>query len=166
MHYARRTPQALHEEHMSTLGTLEKLEGFLARNRPSAVPNAADPGIASLLGLIAALADGEVSGHFKFEEDELFPLLTARGEGDIGTLLADEHATILPLARELATLAQAARAEGFAGRWANFHRLGFELIERMMGHIQKEEMALLPLLEDALDDDADERLASAYALTR
>lgn len=167
MQYARCVPQSLHEEHMATLGTLEKLEGFLLRNKPGAPPNAADPGVAALLNLLIALAASDVIDHFRFEEDELFPLLMARGEGDIGGLLADEHAVIRPLGESVAALSRRAREAGFAPPdWAEFHRLGFELIERMMAHIQKEEMALLPLLEDALGDEDDARLAMAYAGAR
>lgn len=167
MQYARRVPQSLHEEHMATLGTLEKLEGFLLRNKPGKPANAADPGVTALLNLLIALAATEVVEHFRFEEEELFPLLAARGEGDIGGLLADEHAVIRPLSQTIAALSRQAREDGFSpAAWAEFHPLGFELIERMMAHIQKEEMALLPLLEDALDEDDDARLALAYAGTR
>jgi hemerythrin-like domain-containing protein len=37
-----------------------------------------------------------------------------------------------------------------------------ELVERQVSHIQKEEMALLPMLSDLLDDETDRRLASEY----
>jgi hypothetical protein len=37
------------------------------------------------------------------------------------------------------------------------------MVERQVAHIQKETMALLPLLEDLLDDDADRELSFAYA---
>jgi hypothetical protein len=32
----------------------------------------------------------------------------------------------------------------------------------MMSHVQKEEMALLPILEDALDADSDSQLVARY----
>ena len=38
-----------------------------------------------------------------------------------------------------------------------------ELVERLVSHIQKETMALLPLLDDLLDEDTDRELAMAYA---
>ena len=37
------------------------------------------------------------------------------------------------------------------------------IVERQVAHIQKESMALLPLLDDLLDEDDDRELAFAYA---
>ncbi len=42
-------------------------------------------------------------------------------------------------------------------------RGALELVERLVAHIQKETMALLPMLEDLLDEDSDRELAFAYA---
>jgi hypothetical protein len=36
-------------------------------------------------------------------------------------------------------------------------------VERQVSHIQKETMALLPLLDDLLDEETDRRLAFEYA---
>ncbi len=44
-----------------------------------------------------------------------------------------------------------------------FRALAFELAERLVTHVQKEEMALLPALDDLLDEDADRELQLAYA---
>jgi hypothetical protein len=66
---------------------------------------------------------------------------------------------LLPLARAAAA-APLATAERPA-----FKRLALELIERQVVHIQKETMALLPWLDDLLDDDTDRELAFAYAST-
>ena len=41
--------------------------------------------------------------------------------------------------------------------------LGLELAERIFAHVHKEELGLVPLLEDVLDDEADEALSLAYA---
>ncbi|HYQ99934.1 MAG TPA: hemerythrin domain-containing protein, partial [Casimicrobiaceae bacterium] len=38
-----------------------------------------------------------------------------------------------------------------------------ELVERQVAHIQKETMALLPMLDDLLDEETDRALAFAYA---
>ena len=43
-----------------------------------------------------------------------------------------------------------------------FRRLGGELVERMLAHVQKEEMALLPLLEDGMDAETEARLYQEY----
>jgi hypothetical protein len=41
--------------------------------------------------------------------------------------------------------------------------LAGELVERQVAHIQKETMALLPMLDDLLDDETDRQLAFTYA---
>ena len=48
---------------------------------------------------------------------------------------------------------------GFAAR----KRHALEMIERQVAYIQKETMALLPMLDDVLDDDDDRALAFACA---
>jgi hemerythrin-like domain-containing protein len=47
--------------------------------------------------------------------------------------------------------------------WAALRRLAQEFVEREVAHIQKESMALLPMLEDLLDADTDAELALAYS---
>jgi len=47
--------------------------------------------------------------------------------------------------------------------WDRFRDLSAELIERMFAHIQKEEMALLPMLDDLLEAQDDMELAAAYS---
>ena len=66
-------------------------------------------------------------------------------------------AEVLPLAR-----AAAAATLDDAG-WDVLKRSVVELVERLVAHIQKETMALLPMLEDLLDEDVDRELAFAYA---
>ena len=47
--------------------------------------------------------------------------------------------------------------------WEALKRGTLELVERQVSHIQRETMALLPMLEDLLDEDSDRELAFAYA---
>ena len=69
-----------------------------------------------------------------------------------------------PLGERIAALARAAESTGFADAdWEEFRRLGREFIERMLVHVQKEEMALLPLLEEAMDGEMEARLYDEYA---
>ena len=74
---------------------------------------------------------------------------------------------IEPLMQRIAELAREARANEFtAESWSEFVRLGGELLERLLAHIEKEEMGLLPELEDVLEADADAELASGYVMNR
>jgi hemerythrin-like domain-containing protein len=162
MDFERQVSRRLHEEHLATLDLWGRVEqAFAARARawPPAQP---DPELSALLARGAATLAEEVTRHFDFEERELFPRLAAAGEGDIAALLAEEHEAIRTAAREFAALAAGAPDEA---RWRALRALGLELAERLTAHVQKEEMALLPMLEDLLDEDADRELALAYLST-
>lgn len=165
MEFQRQTTRRLHNEHAAAAALLDRLEDLLARQGRGAPADAAEPGVGLLLGDLAVHLESESVRHFDFEEEHLFPRLRASGEGGIADLLDEEHRSIRPLAARLATLARGGRAEGFASEsWAEFHRLGFELVETLGAHIQKEEMGLLPLLDDLLEDEADADLAASYAM--
>lgn len=156
MPFARQIPQALDDEHRNNLQLLDRLERALARGREGELGPLARP----LLHQI----DAEVLRHFGFEEDQLFPRLREAGDGGIADLLAHEHADIRELCGELRPLVLAlAERELAPSELAAFRRLALELVERMVSHIQKETMGLLPLLEDLLDEPTDRELAFAYA---
>ena len=90
--------------------------------------------------------------------------MSEAGDGDMASLLAEEHAAVRAVAGEVLPLARAAAAGTLddAG-WTTLKRGALEMVERQVAHIQKETMALLPLLEDLLDDDSDRDLSFAYA---
>lgn len=156
MDFNRHISRRLHEEHEATLALWGRLEQVLA-TRGSKPPTEAD--LRLMRDCAAQIAD-EVTRHFAFEESELFPLLAASGEGDIAELLAEEHATIRSAARRFGELNQP--GQDLAACWPELRMLGLELAERLIGHVQKEEMSLLPSLEDLLDEQTDRELAGSY----
>jgi|CXWL01.1.fsa_nt_gi hemerythrin-like domain-containing protein len=151
----------LHEEHSQAAGMLARLQAYFVRQGPARPPLPNDAEFSALARGLAAAVAGEIASHFRFEEEELFPALAARGEADIGVLLTEEHRVILPLAQRVIVLARAQTTT--SEQWAELHRCGGELVERLTSHIEKEEMGLVPLIEELLDDEADARLAEAYA---
>jgi len=159
---ARRTPQILHEDHQRTIEVIEAMDQLLARAKRKA-PDVADSATAKTLSLAASAIPQEVSAHFTFEETQLFTRLEEAGDSAIGAHLRAEHAVILPLGQRVAALSKAALADGFddAG-WQDYRASAAELVERMFAHIQKEEMALLPMLDDLLDAETDMALAESY----
>lgn len=165
MNFHRLTARALHDEHRSNLDLLGRVELAFGR-APRRAADAASARGAELARLVAGLGrqlQHDVDCHFVFEEDELFSRMTEAGEGDIAGLLADEHAAIREVAAELLPLIRAS-ADGSlddAG-WQALVRGALELVERQVAHIQKEEMALLPRLDDLLDDQTDRQLAMSY----
>jgi hemerythrin-like domain-containing protein len=156
MHFSRQIPRTLDDEHRASLALLDRLERTLQRG--------ADADWAALARPLLGLIDNDVMRHFGFEEDELFPRLADAGDTGIAALLSQEHADIRELSAELRPLVAALAERGAldAPQRAAFRRLALELVERMVSHIQKETMALLPLLEDLLDDKTDRELAMAY----
>ncbi|MGO9356470.1 MAG: hemerythrin domain-containing protein [Xanthobacteraceae bacterium] len=62
--------------------------------------------------------------------------------------------------------AGAERAAGFSPEsWTKFRRLCGELVERLTSHIDKEERALIPALEDALTPEIDTEVAARHDLS-
>jgi hemerythrin-like domain-containing protein len=156
MQFNRRISRRLHEEHEVTLALWGRLEQTLAV-RGAKPPTEED--LRLMRDCAAQLAD-EVTRHFAFEEADLFPLLAASGEGDIAELLAEEHATIRAAARRFSELAHPGATP--QARWPELRALALELAERLVSHVQKEEMSLLPSLEDLLDEETDRELAGSY----
>ena len=163
MSFSRRTAQLLHEDHQATVAVIESLDQLLAKARKKA-PNTADPSVLKTLNAAGSAIEEEVSNHFAFEENELFTRLEDMGDVGIGVHLREEHRALLPLGKSVAEKAREAIANGFTNEtWTEFRTVAAELIERMFAHIQKEEMALLPALEDLLDAETDMELSTAYA---
>jgi len=161
---ARAITRLIHDEHVATIALIERLERLLGRAKPTTAPAPGDLEAAKLMGDLERSLASEVGRHFDFEQNRLFPHLAGGGDSDIAMLLTDEHDGIREVAARLVGLAKGGRSTGFqAPLWAEFHRLGREYIERQISHIQKEEMALLPMLDDAIDDEADGALVDEYA---
>jgi hemerythrin-like domain-containing protein len=162
MNFTNRISQTLHEEHRATVARVERLEALMARYRREP-PDSGTGGLAQLLADLSSGMEVEVQRHFDFEETRLFRYFDAIGDREIAAHLADEHATMRPIAMEIAKLAREAAAQGFdQAQWTEFRRLGQEFCERILAHVQKEEMALLPLLEENMDADAEARLYEEY----
>lgn len=155
-----RTRALLHEDHMSTIETLQALEEWIGRHRTAP---AADATVVDFLSRVERTLREEVEKHFGFEENHLFPVFVGLGETGIVTMLTHEHRSILPLAVRVAELAAAALDSGFDDRtWRDFADNGQELVEREIFHIQKEEMGLLAAISSLVDADTDARLAEVY----
>ena len=147
MEFNRRISRRLHEEHQATLALWGRLEASLATGRLDA----------SLVKSAAAALRDEIDRHFAFEEESLFPRLAAGGEADIAELLSEEHAAIREAGARFIAIAPEDPPN------ARLRPLALELAERLVAHVQKEEMALLPVLDDLLDEDTDCELQLAYA---
>lgn len=149
MSFTTQVSRRLHEEHDATLALWGRVQRV-----------ALQPGTDARALLAQALAalEGEIGRHFEFEEQALFPRLAAAGEGDIGELLTEEHVVI----REAAARMKSALA---GERFDAARTIALELSELILGHVDKEEKALLPAVDDALDEATDAALSMEYAET-
>ncbi len=116
-----------------------------------------------LLSQMAGALQHEITRHFQLEEEKLFPVLQSRGEGDLADLLLEEHEAIRAVARPLLERIQRARlGELDAPGWRMLKSHGLELVERLSSHAQKEQGALVPLVDEMLDETADETIWNEY----
>ncbi len=167
MEFSSQVSHVLHDDHLRAMGVLDRMQGILTRYKATEVPDLDQFEVRMALdGLIVAV-EGEISTHFAFEEDTLFPLLTGAGDVQLVEALSEEHTIILPLARHVSELARGARTNGFtAETWREFHRCGHEFLDRLRGHIDKEEMGLLPLFDGVLSKEEDGKLSNEYLMSR
>ena len=162
MEFQRQTSRRLYEEHAATLELLGRVERvFTGRAGVYPPPEGDSAWPAFARGLLGAI-DVEVARHFEFEERDLFPRLEQAGDGDLAGLLIEEHATIRAVAQPLAELLRKALAGG-AADWQTMKVLALEFSERLGSHAQKEDGALLPVLDSLLDEETDRALFGAYA---
>jgi hemerythrin-like domain-containing protein len=158
MNLRRHINRALDEEHRANLELLLQVQRVLAG------PTATGKEPAALAGHLLRAVEHEIVRHFGFEEREIFPRMEEAGEGDMASLLAEEHDAIRTVAGEMLPLLREAVRDALddAG-WIRLRRGALEFSERLRTHIDKETLALLPLLEDLLDEETDRELAFAYA---
>jgi len=163
MIYENRVCQKLHDEHMATLALLERLERFVAGNVP---PVAGDPAARTLLVDLAVAFENEIRRHFAFEEAHLFGYFAESGEAEMARHLTVEHVQIRDLGERVVAMARAAATAGFApAAWNEFRPLARQFAEQLAAHAHKEEGVMVPLLQDNMDGDTEERLFNVYVLS-
>lgn len=162
--FRNRVCQKLYEEHAAVQALLQRVEQAISRNRDD-VPDAKDATLAKLMNDLVTELPGEVDRHFDFEEAELFSFLAEEGIAGIGAHLTYEHNIIRPIGAALVNLIRQVREKGLnAERWADFRNLGQQLSMTLGPHAHKEDMALLPMLEDAMDEAKEAELYEKYVL--
>ncbi len=162
MSFRYRIGQVMHDEHMAASAMLSEVESLLARAGRNP-PDTSVATIAETLTMAADALEGEVKDHFDFEEEALFPLLAGQGVSEIGEQLTGEHRIIEPIAEDVIGGSRAALAGGFSDdSWNTFRIAAADLVTKLQAHIDKEEMALLPMLEDMLDPETDMAFAERH----
>ncbi|MBX5470896.1 MAG: hemerythrin domain-containing protein [Acetobacteraceae bacterium] len=159
--------RTLHDDHEAALALIARLEALLGRHGADYPPVAATPAVAALLRDCDRAIVLEIGPHFDFEETALFPRLEAAGAAAMVAVLTEEHAQIRPLAQTLRNLAREGQSGGFtAALWQTFRAAGAEFSSLMTAHITKEEIGLLPAVDEILDPETDAMLAETFASAR
>lgn len=160
--WQRQISRKLHEEHVAIIDLLGRFGRALERPGAGA-PAADDAAWRVLLAQVAGALEHEVTRHFELEETQLFPRLHERGEGDLAELLLEDHELIRGVTRPLlGLLAQAQAGSLDAAGWRTLRTLGLELVDRLGSHAEKEQGALVPLVDEMLDEATDEALWTTY----
>lgn len=162
MDLQRQISRKLYEEHVAVLDLLDRFGRALGR-LGAGPPPADDQVWRVLLGQVGTALEYEITRHFDLEETQLFPRLHARGEGDLAELLFEDHEVIREVTRPLLGLVARAQAGGLdAAGWRALKASGLELVERLSAHAEKEQGALVPLVDEMLDEATDQELWTLY----
>lgn len=162
--FEKNVNRILHDEHMMVLNLLNRFDAFLKGIGEGRVLNGEEPETVRLLNELITALEQEIDRHFRFEEEALFPELKEAGEDDFAAALQEDHDALRPMAVEIAALARRALSRGLNGEeWRKFRQVGFVYVQDQIAHAEREEAALLPMLEDCLDDEKDIALWSGYA---
>ena len=162
MELQRQISRKLYEEHVAVIDLLGRFGRALER-MGGGPPAADDPEWRVLLAQVGTALEYEITRHFDLEETQLFPRLHARGEGDLAELLFEDHEVIREVTRPLLLLVARAQAGILdAPGWRSLKASGLELVERLGSHAEKEQGALVPLVDEMLDEATDQELWTQY----
>ena len=155
MEFQRQISRKLYEEHVNVIDLLERFGRALGR-LGAGPPPADDAAWRVLLAQVGSALEYEITRHFDLEETQLFPRLHARGEGDLAELLFEDHELIREVTRPLLLLVARAQAGTLdEPGWRALKGSGLELVERLGSHAEKEQGALVPLVDEMLDEATD-----------
>ena len=148
MDFRCQTNRRLYEEHAATAQLLARVERVFTGRAAAYPPQGGDSGWPAFARALLSAIEVELARHFEFEERDLFPRLEQAGDGDLAALLNEEHVTIRAVAQQLAGLLRASLAGALPPQqWQSMKTLALEFSERLGSHAQKEDGALLPVLE-------------------
>lgn len=153
----------LSREHHDVGQLMARLQSLLAA--AASQPDWRDPRARRVLADLKAALEGEIPRHFAIEESELFPLIAEEGDPEMVDLLQEDHRTILALAAEIRPLVVHALERGVLelDRWESLRSRGQAFATELASHADKEELGLVPALDELLDADEDRRIQSRYA---
>ncbi len=88
--------------------------------------------------------------HFKFEEEEIFPTILEKGTDEEKKLVKDlqqDHDLVLKKLNQFKEVSSKCNSESDKGQIDEAINLSKDIMQLIMDHAQKEDMALFPLLK-------------------
>ncbi|HYG90299.1 MAG TPA: hemerythrin domain-containing protein [Azospirillum sp.] len=159
------TGRLVHEDHDRTAAILNRLETHLEQAETRGIPSLDDAEVRRLVADLNTELDTELSTHFDFEEQALFPLIADSGGHELVQHLLNEHEAMRPVGRRLQRYCALALKEGFdEDSYGAFVHFGWDILERLERHLQVEETSLLLAVEALMlnNPDLDARIARSY----
>lgn len=165
MNFEKNVNRILHDEHMTILNLLNRFDALLAGVEGDRTPDVQEAETNRLLNELVTALEQHVDRHFRFEEEALFPELEEAGEGDFIEALREDHEALQPMAKKVTALVRSALGQGLSGdQWQELVQIGRAYVQDLTVHAEREEVALLPMLELQLDNGKDTMLWQDYAL--
>lgn len=143
------------------LALLDRIEAFLATHQER--PALADDDARAFLADFAAALAHDIEGHFAFEEDLLLPRIATAGGYELAAVLRADHDALRRLGGRLRAHCAAALANGFDPEdWTVFRAFAADYAARQQAHLEIEETTLLPIADELLAPEEDQRLAALF----
>ena len=163
------TGRLINEDHDRTAAILNRLEAHLeqaeARGIPALDGSAPDGEVRALVADLNGELETELSTHFDFEEQVLFPLIADSGGHEMVQHLLNEHEAMRPIGRRLQRYCALALRDGFdEDSYGAFVHFGWDILERLERHLQIEETSFLLAVEALMlnNPDLDAKIAASY----
>lgn len=158
------TGRLINQDHDRTAAILNRLEAHLEQAETRGIPPLDDE-VRALVADLNTELETELTTHFDFEEQVLFPLILDAGGHEMVQHLINEHEAMRPIGRRLQRYCALALRDGFdEDSYGPFVHFGWDLLERLERHLQIEETSFLLAVEALMlnNPDLDARIAGIY----
>lgn len=157
--------KCLSREHQDVISLLARLEKFLQASGSHSRPDWQGPEAQRILSDLKGALSTKIPKHFAIEEQELFPLYTEDGGGDMVELLLADHQVILDLTQELLALVEKALGspDGLSQpEWDAFRAKGRVFVTELCSHAEKEDFGFVPAMDELMDLATAKRIFDRY----
>ena len=156
--------RCLSREHKELSHLLQSFRNFLYLHGIGQQPDWSSTHASKLLNDLRTTFGSALPRHFAIEEDELFPLLEGAGLWQLVEILQEDHRLIKKLIGTVKPLLDKAQKNGrlTEQEWQRMWREGDALVTELSDHAEREEIGLMPELEEILEDEQADEIYRRY----